>query len=269
MGTLRTSPGAILPRDMDQRQWSAYTAQIPAKYWKDGQTAYDVGTGFWIGDDDGTPKFSIGNASGNKVTWDGSTLTVKGAVTAVSGSFTGGVTIGTGGSLSSGQSAFDTGAGYWLEYNGGTPRLSIGDGSGNKVTWDGSTLTVKGEIDLEQPETAFQVNWISGWTGGGAPTGYFYYRKSGNLVFIRCDGACYGTSANGSFSFDGWPAEITPANMRHMIVSVYNNGTLQPATLSIDDTGNCGVVPYDGTSGFNNSGNKGFTPGSVFQYALD
>lgn len=43
---------------------------------KMGQTGYDTGTGFYLGDDSGTPKLSIGVASGNRITWDGSTLDV-------------------------------------------------------------------------------------------------------------------------------------------------------------------------------------------------
>lgn len=59
-----------------------------------GQTAYDTGTGFWLGKVSGTPKFSIGNSAGNKMTWDGSTLTITGAITATSGTI-GGFTIGS------------------------------------------------------------------------------------------------------------------------------------------------------------------------------
>ena len=47
---------------------------------KSGQTAYDTGTGFWLGNDGGTPKFSIGVQAGNKMTWDGSALTINGSV---------------------------------------------------------------------------------------------------------------------------------------------------------------------------------------------
>ena len=46
---------------------------------RSGQTAYNTGTGWWIGNDAGTPKLSIGNSAGNRVTWDGSTLTIVGA----------------------------------------------------------------------------------------------------------------------------------------------------------------------------------------------
>jgi len=59
---------------------------------KSGQTAYDTGTGFWLGYSSGA-KFSIGDASTNKLTWDGSTLTIRGVLTAddiaASGTITG------------------------------------------------------------------------------------------------------------------------------------------------------------------------------------
>lgn len=47
-------------------------------YVRQGQTAYNTGTGFWLGDVSGTPKFSIGNPSGNYMTWDGSSLVING-----------------------------------------------------------------------------------------------------------------------------------------------------------------------------------------------
>ena len=61
---------------------------------KSGQTAYDTGTGLWIGNDSGTPKFSMGNSAGNKLTYSGTDLTLIG------GTITGGsITIGTGDSI--------------------------------------------------------------------------------------------------------------------------------------------------------------------------
>lgn len=47
---------------------------------------YNTGTGVWLGNDAGTYKLFIGNSAGNKVTWDGTTLAVTGALTAGSGS---------------------------------------------------------------------------------------------------------------------------------------------------------------------------------------
>lgn len=45
-----------------------------------GQTAFNTGTGFYLGNDAGTPKFSIGVSTGNRLTWDGTTLTVQGTL---------------------------------------------------------------------------------------------------------------------------------------------------------------------------------------------
>jgi len=56
------------------------------------------------------------------------------------------VTISTTGSLSSGQTAYDTGTGFWLEANSGTPRFSIGDAGANALTWNGTTLTITGTV---------------------------------------------------------------------------------------------------------------------------
>ena len=67
---------------------------LDAPYFKAGQTAYDTGTGFWIGIDGGVPKISFGVSSGNKVTWNGTTLAVTGTLTATTGTI-GGFTIDT------------------------------------------------------------------------------------------------------------------------------------------------------------------------------
>ena len=45
-----------------------------------GQSAFDTGTGFWIGIEASTAKFSFGNSGGDKITWDGSVLTITGTL---------------------------------------------------------------------------------------------------------------------------------------------------------------------------------------------
>ena len=47
---------------------------------RSGQTAFDTGTGWFIGSPSGTAKFSFGNSAGNKITWDGATLLIVGTV---------------------------------------------------------------------------------------------------------------------------------------------------------------------------------------------
>ncbi len=123
---------------------------------RSGQTAYDTGTGFYLGNDAGTPKFSIGNSAGNKLTWNGTTLSITGAVTATTGSI-GGFTIGattiTGGSITldstgnirAGQTAYNTGTGFWLGVDSGTPKFSIGSAASN-IRWDGTNILLDGTL---------------------------------------------------------------------------------------------------------------------------
>ncbi len=61
-------------------------------YIRGGQTAYDTGIGFWLGYDSAAYKFSIGNSAGNKLTWDGSALSITGAITG--STITGGIITG-------------------------------------------------------------------------------------------------------------------------------------------------------------------------------
>lgn len=44
---------------------------------RSGQTSYNTGTGFWLGTDAGTPKFSIGSSASQYMTWDGQLLAVS------------------------------------------------------------------------------------------------------------------------------------------------------------------------------------------------
>ncbi|HDY68399.1 MAG TPA: hypothetical protein ENH85_11485 [Candidatus Scalindua sp.] len=58
-------------------------------YIRAGQSAYNTGTGFYLGADDGTPRFSIGNSAGNYLIWDGANLSITGILTATSGAIGG------------------------------------------------------------------------------------------------------------------------------------------------------------------------------------
>ena len=158
-----------------------------------GQTAYNTGTGFWVGSVSGTAKLSVGNSAGNYLTWDGSSLSIKGSITlvntipsgsvsglgtlatqnsisygsltgtkppenadvtlsAIQGSLTltgGGLVLASGGaSIRGGQTAFNTGTGFFLGDVSGTTKFSLGNSAGNYLTWDGSTLTVNGNINV-------------------------------------------------------------------------------------------------------------------------
>ncbi len=92
-----------------------------------------------------TPQGLIGyNASGTLTFFINGTngdAYFAGQLAAAYGSF-GAVTIASGGSISSGQSAFNTGTGFWLGLTGGVPKFSIGTAGGARLTWDGTTLSI-------------------------------------------------------------------------------------------------------------------------------
>jgi len=68
------------------------------------------------------------------------------AIDADLGNITAGtITMDTGGYIKGGQTAYDTGSGFWLGYSGAY-KFSIGNGSTAGMTWNGTALTVKGAI---------------------------------------------------------------------------------------------------------------------------
>jgi hypothetical protein len=94
---------------------------------------------------------------------------------------TGDLSIGTAGSLRSGATAYDTGTGYWLDYNAGTPRFRIGTTSAGTdfLRYTGSALELKsnqlsignGGISLPARDTdsynaAYGFDFRSIWAGG-------------------------------------------------------------------------------------------------------
>jgi len=180
-----------------------------------GQAAFNNGTGFFLGYSSNAYKFSIGNSSGQGLTWDGSTLGINGNISFAnspnisdltndsgftddtaanaaqstantgvanaaaaqttantgvtnaaaaqgtantansraqnfdtSGDIFQGINTGTGGHIRGGQSAFNNGTGYFLGYSGSAYKFSIGNSSGQGITWNGSALTVNGTITI-------------------------------------------------------------------------------------------------------------------------
>lgn len=73
----------------------------------------------------------------------------------------GSVTVGTGGNIRCGQTAYATGTGWFLEYNSGSPRLSIGSSS-QYLRWDGSTLNLAGNVVFNTTGSfGDAVKWVS------------------------------------------------------------------------------------------------------------
>lgn len=53
-----------------------------------------------------------------------------------------GITFSSGGVIKGGQTAFNTGNGFFLGYSGAQYKVSIGDPSGDNITWDGADLNI-------------------------------------------------------------------------------------------------------------------------------
>ena len=60
----------------------------------------------------------------------------------------GGITLSSGGNIKGGQTAFNTGTGFFLGYTGGAYKFSIGSSSKN-LAWDGSNLILTGSVFAE------------------------------------------------------------------------------------------------------------------------
>jgi hypothetical protein len=73
----------IIDKSIDWNKTTIDTLNI-GQYMRSGQTGFDAGIGWWIGNDGGTPKLSIGNSAGDKITWNGSVFTIVGTLTATS-----------------------------------------------------------------------------------------------------------------------------------------------------------------------------------------
>ena len=105
---------------------------------------------------EGTTKANVGLTNVQDLNAQNQAQTGLIAGTTITG---GGITLSSGGSIKGGQSAYNSGSGFFLGYESSQYKFSIGDGSSNKLTWDGTTLTVAGSItvgDIEDGE-------VGGW----------------------------------------------------------------------------------------------------------
>lgn len=135
---------------------------------------------------DATNGFRIRNGTTNKLTAD----------TSGNLSIVGDLSVGTSGVIRSGATAYGTGTGYWLDYNGGTPRFRVGTTSGNRFEWDGTNLTLvsasatinSGGIQLTPSSAVFSNPYIAAasfkWnvSGTGAALGMTGHEDTGSNV---------------------------------------------------------------------------------------
>jgi|APSaa5957512622_1039677.scaffolds.fasta_scaffold02537_7 hypothetical protein len=226
-----------------------------------GQTspAYDV-NGIWLGVDSGAYKLSLKSATA-ALKWDGTDLSITGSVNASSGiiggweigttyirtseseiilSNAGTITLGTTGHIKGGQTAYNTGSGFFLGHSSGNYKFSIGDPDTNNLTWDGTDLTLVGDVTIGSDDAIFLAN-SSGISLGNAE--FTNAPFSVNLVgemsaseaniggwTVDTDSIHAGTKYPGSGSFTETSGDIT----------ILSDGSIHTPMFYVDSAGNSG-----------------------------
>ena len=149
----------------------------------EGVTAYNNGTGYYLGWDEtlATYVFFIGNSSANKLTWNGTTLSITGSITATTGTI-GGWVIGT-------DSLTDA---------AGTVGMSSAVTGGDDIRfWAGDAtpasaefrVTEAGALTASNATITGSITATSGDIGGWViTTGYLYNLQSGTPTSSPNDG---------------------------------------------------------------------------------
>lgn len=130
----------------------------------------------------------------------------------------GSAVISTTGYLRSGQSAYATGAGWWLGYDSGTPKFSIGDGT-YYFRWTGSTIEYKlPQISLGTLSNVSSPSGSNGAriygtrtltpSGGTAPYKYNWYLVSPDGVYLSGGIDTATVEVSGSATNDGTSAYL-------------------------------------------------------------
>src|SRR3990167_2810327 len=111
---------------------------------------YGAGTPLIDGANIGALSIVAGNIAASTITAGKLSVSQLSAITADLGTITAGTVTGaTIQTASSGQTAYDTGTGWFIGNPSGTPKLSIGVGGGfPSLTWDGTDLVVKGTLQI-------------------------------------------------------------------------------------------------------------------------
>lgn len=210
------------------------TGVIQSNNWPSSGTQIDLDNDTIKSGGSVSPAFSVTSAGIMSCTG----ATVSGALTATSGSITGAfsvaaeLSIGASGSLTIGGSTFAT-AGIQAEYNGGTPRLYAGDGNNKYIKWDGSALTIAGDIYDAANSKIFDATTKT-------------FSGSANLETLTVSGTLtIGTS--GEIKIDA----VTGTKITKDQITVGNFGSSTGSVASLENTGILRVAAYHFTAGMN------------------
>ena len=112
---------------------------------------YGPGTPLIDGSDIGALSIVAGNIAASTITATKMSVSQLSAIAADMGSITAGtIVLASTGYIRSGQTAYNTGTGFWLGLDGATPKLSIGDSS-NYMRWTGTSLEISAIVQTTIP----------------------------------------------------------------------------------------------------------------------
>lgn len=158
------------------------------------------------------------------------------------------LTMGEKGVLSGGQDAYDSGTGFWLEYNSGTPRLSLGNSSGDKLTWDGSGLNITGGATLAS-------GTIGGWTINSASLS----QGTGATTVGLATSGGYSIYA-GSATASSAPFSVTPAGAMKAESGTIGGWTISSSALSLGSGGTARGIDSGSTAFYAGSATPSSAP---------
>jgi len=143
----------------------------------------------------------------------------RGTLTAASGTI-GDIEIATDGDIRSGQTAFNTGTGFFLGDVAGTPKFSIGNPNGANLRWTGTELIIEGQTRIV--DSGAEVLAV---TTKGGQTNFSTFVKAAEIT-VGVEG-----SVNAKFTIAGGNS-LTTAYGR-----IYKNGAAYSSVSSKYNTG--------------------------------
>jgi len=161
------------------------------------------------------------------------------------------MTVLSAGSIKAGKTAWQTGTGWLLEFNGGTPRFDIGNPAGNYMQWDGASLTINGTINVTGGTAATnnQVNTASTSLNNSINTSSTTLNNSINTLSGSVSGSV--TALTGSATtLNGKTAAITASSGAPQFfapMTVISGGEIK-AGKTVYGTGIGWYVGYNGSN---------------------
>jgi hypothetical protein len=202
--------------------------------------------------------FYLKGSGTNKLEWSSSTstLTVVGEVTAASGTI-GGWTLGassitgtTSSSIKGGQTAYNTGTGFFLGYDGDAYKFSIGSDT-NYLRWDGSSLTILGNLTTTSIVTASSGQRIEINKDSSNEIQFYGDRGNGTIEKLASIGIGQGYYGTG----DSVVLNMGSFNTGHTLIQgQYNN--VKGGVLLINWATGAGLARSIGKIGENNVDNQ-------------